>query len=44
MGQVFVQNYNSDFTILMGEYYSPDVDVFIIYGEDSIYADDLALG
>ena len=39
-GRVFVKNYNSNFTIIRGEYYAPDVDVFIIYGNDSIHSDD----
>lgn len=44
MGQVYVKNYNADFTIKLGEYYAPDVDVFIIYGNDSIYSDDFKTG
>ncbi|MCF8381546.1 MAG: hypothetical protein K9H49_18375 [Bacteroidales bacterium] len=44
MGQVKVKNYNTDFTIKIAEYYSPDIDVFIIYGEDSIYSDDFKTG
>lgn len=44
MGRVFVENYNSDFTIKLGDYYAPDIDVFIIYGEDSIYSDDFKTG
>lgn len=44
MGRVLVKNYNSDFTIKLGEYYSPDIDVFIIYGKDSIYSDDFKTG
>ncbi|MGQ8336747.1 hypothetical protein ACUNWD_09370 [Sunxiuqinia sp. A32] len=39
MGRVLVKNYNSDFTIKLGEYYAPNVDVYIIYGNDSIYSD-----
>ena len=44
MGQVYKINYNADFTEKLGEYYAPDVDVFIIYGEDSIYSDDFKTG
>lgn len=44
MGRVYVKNYNSDFTVKLGEYYAPDVDVFIIYGNDSIYSDDFKTG
>lgn len=29
-GRVYALNYNSDFSIKLGEYYAPDVDVFII--------------
>ena len=44
IGQVYIKNYNADFTRKLGEYYAPDVDVFIIYGEDSIYSDDFKTG
>ena len=40
IGRVYVKNYNSDFTIKLGEYYAADVDVYIMYGNDSIYSDD----
>lgn len=38
-GRVYALNYNSDFSIKLSEYYAPDVDVFIIYGNDSIHSD-----
>ncbi|MEO0312536.1 MAG: hypothetical protein RIQ89_2193 [Bacteroidota bacterium] len=39
-GKVFLQEYNSSFTNITTEYYAPDVDVFIIYGnEDNIFDD-----
>lgn len=44
MGRVKVKNYNGDFTIKFGEYYSDGVDVYIIYGNDSIYSDDFETG
>lgn len=44
MGRVKVKNYNSDFTIKFGEYYSAGEDVYIIYGNDSIYSDDFKTG
>jgi hypothetical protein len=44
IGRVKVKNYNSDFTIKFGEYYSDGVDVYIIYGNDSIYSDDFETG
>ncbi|MCD6366710.1 MAG: membrane lipoprotein lipid attachment site-containing protein, partial [Bacteroidales bacterium] len=39
-GKVNVLDYNSDFTILKDDYYAADEDVFIVYGDDSIYSDD----
>ena len=44
MGRVKVKNYNSDFTIKYGEYYEEGIDVYIIYGNDSIYSDDFETG
>ncbi|MFW5821043.1 MAG: hypothetical protein ACOCWA_07115 [Bacteroidota bacterium] len=44
MGRVKVKNYNSDFTIKYSEYYSEGIDVYIIYGNDSIYSDDFETG
>ncbi len=43
-GQVRVKNYNADFTVKLGDYYAPDVDVFIVYGDDKIYSDDFKTG
>lgn len=39
-GKVKVLDYNSDFTLLKDEYYAAGEDVFIVYGDDSIYNDD----
>ncbi len=39
-GKIYVLDYNPTFTIKIGEYYAPDEDVYIIYGNDSIYSDD----
>ena len=39
-GKVYVYNYNNELTNLRWEGYAPDVDVFIIYGNDTIYADN----
>lgn len=44
MGRVKVKHYNSDFTIKYGEYYGEGIDVYIIYGNDSIYSDDFETG
>lgn len=38
-GKVWVKDYNSTFTILNGEYYGTDEDVYIIYGDDNGYGD-----
>jgi hypothetical protein len=39
-GKVYVLDYNQELTTKLGEYYAPDIDVYIIYGEDSVYDDD----
>jgi hypothetical protein len=39
-GKVFVLDYNAELTNQLGEYYGSDIDVFIIYGDDSIYSDN----
>ncbi len=44
MGRVKVKDYNNDFSIKFSEYYSEGVDVYIIYGKDSIYSDDFETG
>lgn len=38
-GKVYVKDYNADFSLLKDEYYAADEDVFIVYGDDSIYSD-----
>lgn len=38
-GKVKVREYNGNFTYLIGEYYAGDQDVYIIYGNDSVYSD-----
>ena len=38
-GRVFARDYNSS-GVFQGEFYSPDEDVYIIYGEDDNYYDD----
>ncbi|WP_163714747.1 hypothetical protein [Mangrovibacterium lignilyticum] len=38
-GKVYALDYTSDFSTKLGEYYAPDVNVFIIYGNDSIHSD-----
>jgi hypothetical protein len=41
-GKVKVREYNGNFTFLVGEYYAGDQDVYIIYGNDSVYSDKFA--
>jgi hypothetical protein len=41
-GKVLVRQYNANFTVLMEQYYAPDEDVFIIYGDDEAYGDKFA--
>jgi hypothetical protein len=43
-GRVYVFDYNAEFTAITAEYYAPGIDVFIIYGNDSIYADKFETG
>jgi hypothetical protein len=38
-GKVYVKDYNGTFTVLEDEYYGPDIDVYIIYGDDMTYDD-----
>ncbi len=39
-GKIYVQNYNSSGTAITGEYWGQDIDVYIIYGNESNYFDD----
>ena len=39
-GKVYAREYNSNYTLLTAEYYAHKEDVYIIYGDDSIYSDD----
>jgi hypothetical protein len=38
-GKVILRQYNSNFTILLEQYYASDEDVFIVYGNDVVYGD-----
>lgn len=38
-GKVLVKDYNSAFTVLQEEYYGPELDVYIVYGDDKSYSD-----
>ena len=39
-GKVYAFDYNAELTVLRSEYYAPEEDVYIIYGDDEIYSDD----
>lgn len=38
-GKVYVQLYDDTGTFIINEYYAPEEDVYIIYGNDEIYSD-----
>jgi hypothetical protein len=38
-GKVYAKDYNDAFTLLLGEYYEANQDVYIIYGDDKTYSD-----
>ena len=40
-GKVYVLDYNSGFTQLNSEYYAPAEDVYIVYGDEEVYADKM---
>jgi len=40
-GQIWVRDFNQNFTVLNGEYAGHDEDVYIIYGEDVNYGEHL---
>lgn len=39
VGKVYAYDYNAEMTNLRTQYYAPDEDVYIIYGEDTIFSD-----
>lgn len=38
-GKVYVQLYDDSGTFIISEYYAPEEDVYIMYGNDEIYSD-----
>jgi len=40
-GKIFVKDYNASFTTLLNEYYAPEQRVYIIYGDNEVYSDDM---
>jgi len=41
-GKIMVRQYNTNFTFLLEEFYAPDEDVFIIFGDDPVYGDKMS--
>ena len=39
VGKVFAYDYNAELTTFRTQYYAPEEDVYIIYGNDSLYSD-----
>jgi len=40
-GKVYAKNYNASFTQLLSEYYAPEEEVYIIYGDNQFYDDKI---
>ncbi len=40
VGKIWVRNYNADFSRINAEYWGEEVDVYIMYGNDTIHSDD----
>ena len=43
-GKVYIREYNKSFTTLVAEYYAPDEDIYIIYGDGTSSDDHLKTG
>ena len=43
-GQVYAKDYNESFSQLLNEYYAPEEDVYIIYGDNENYDDRVKTG
>ncbi|GAB4299249.1 MAG: hypothetical protein Kow0068_22890 [Marinilabiliales bacterium] len=40
-GKLLVKQYTQNYTVLIDSFYAPDEDIYIIYGEDDIYGDNM---
>lgn len=40
-GRLFVRNYNSDFTLLLDQYYIQGENVYITYGDETVVGDNV---
>jgi hypothetical protein len=43
-GKIYVREYNKSFTTLNAEYYAPDEDIYIVYGDGTVSDDDMKTG
>jgi len=41
-GRVYENKYNSTYSVLLGEYYVGDHDVYIVYGDDRVQSDKVS--
>lgn len=39
VGKIYAYDYNAEMTVYRTQYYAPDEDVYIIYGNDTIFSD-----
>lgn len=40
-GRVFVRDFNSDFSVLIGQYWAQNEDIYIIYGDNTAIGDNM---
>jgi hypothetical protein len=40
-GKIYVRDWNASFTTLLGEYYAMEQRVYLIYGDDQFYGNDV---
>lgn len=40
-GKIFVRDFNASLTTLLGEYYAYEQRVYLIYGDDEVYSEDM---
>jgi hypothetical protein len=43
-GSIYAINYNASFTQILSQYYAPEEDVYIIYGDNEFYDDRIKTG
>ncbi|MEM7039952.1 MAG: hypothetical protein AAF570_23465 [Bacteroidota bacterium] len=40
-GKIWALDYNAELTNLLGQYYAPGENVYIVYGDDEVYGDQM---